>query len=83
MKESRVSDGATLRRSRLMKMFRFIEATDGATEKDIQSYMLMHYGLKFRTTTEYISEAHLAGAITLSQDGRWIITDGYRAYLEQ
>lgn len=83
MKENRVSDGATLRRSRIMAMFRFIKNTEGATDRDIQSYMFMHYGLKFRTTTEYISEAHLTGAIELSQDGRWVITDGYRAYLEQ
>lgn len=81
MKETRVTDGATLRRSRLMAMFHFIADTEGATTRDIQSYMLMHYGLKFRTTSDYISEAHLAGALVLNQDGRWVITDKFKKHL--
>ena len=47
-RETRVTDGATLRKSRLMGMYRFIEDSDGASTKTIQSFMLMNYGLKLR-----------------------------------
>ena len=81
IKESRVTDGATLRHSRIMAMLQFIADTEGATTKDIQAFMFLHYGLKYRTTAEYLHEAHLAGSIVLSQDGRWIVTEKFKKYL--
>ena len=81
IKESRVTDGATLRHSRIMAMLQFIADTEGATTKDIQAFMFLHYGLKYRTTAEYIHECHLAGSIVLSQDGRWVVTEKFKKYL--
>ena len=68
--------------SRLMGMFRFIADSDGATTKMIQSFMLMNYGLKFKTTSEYIHETTLAGSIVLSRSGEWIISKAFKRYLE-
>lgn len=81
-RETRVTDGATLRKSRLMGMFRFIADTEGTTTKTIQSHMLMNYGLKFKTTTDYIHEASLAGALVLGQSGEWIIAKDFKKYLQ-
>lgn len=81
MRESRVTDGATLRHSRIMAMLRFVADMEGATTKEIQAFMLVHYGLKFRTTSEYIHECHRAGTLVLSQDGRWLITDRFKRFL--
>lgn len=81
MKEARVTDGATLRHSRVMGMLRFVADVEGATTRDIQSYMLANYGMKFRTTSEYIHECHLAGMLVLNQDGRWVITETFKKYL--
>jgi hypothetical protein len=81
-KETRVTDGATLRRSRLMGMFRFIADSEGATTKAIQSFMLMNYGLKFKTTSDYIHEASLAASLVLTQNGEWIIAKAFKKYLE-
>ena len=81
-RETRVTDGATLRKSRLMGMYRFIEDSDGASTKTIQSFMLMNYGLKFKTTTDYIHESSLAGSLVLSQSGEWIISKDFKKYLQ-
>ena len=81
-RETRVTDGATLRKSRLMGMFRFIADSEGASTKMIQSFMLMNYGLKFKTTSDYIHEANLADSIRLSRSGEWIISAAFKKYLE-
>lgn len=81
-RETRVTDGATLRKSRLMGMFRFIADSEGASTKMIQSFMLMNYGLKFKTTSDYIHESGLAGSIVLSKSGEWIISKVFKRYLE-
>jgi len=81
-RETRVTDGATLRKSRLMGMFRFIADSEGASTKMIQSFMLMNYGLKFKTSSDYIHESSLAGSLVLSQSGEWIISKAFKRYLE-
>lgn len=81
-RETRVTDGATLRKSRLMGMFRFIADNEGASTKMIQSFMLMNYGLKFKTSSDYIHEATLAGSLVLSKSGEWIISKAFKRYLE-
>ena len=80
-RETRVTDGATLRKSRLMGMFNFIADNEGATTMMVQSYMLMNHGLKFKTTSEYLYEAELAGSIKLSQSGEWVISKDFKKYL--
>jgi len=65
-----------------MGMFRFIADSDGASTKMIQSFMLMNYGLKFKTSSDYIHEAGLAGSITLGRSGEWIISKAFKRYLE-
>ena len=81
-RETRVTDGATLRKSRLMGMYLFIEDSEGASTKTIQSFMLMNYGLKFKTTTDYIHESSLAGSLMLSKTGEWIISKDFKKYLQ-
>jgi len=81
-KETRVTDGATLRKSRLMGMFRYIADAEGATTRAIQSFMLMNYGLKFKTTSDYIHEANLSAGLVLTQNGEWIISKKFKKYLE-
>lgn len=81
-RETRVTDGATLRKSRLMGMFRFIADSEGASTKMIQSFMLMNYGLKFKTSSDYIHESSLAGSLVLSRSGEWIISKAFKRYLE-
>jgi len=81
-RETRVTDGATLRKSRLMGMFRFIADSEGASTKMIQSFMLMNYGLKFKTSSDYIHESSLAGSLMLSKSGEWIISKAFKRYLE-
>lgn len=81
-RETRVTDGATLRKSRLMGMFRFIADCEGASTMTVQSYMLMNHGLKFKTTSEYLHESELADSIRLSKSGEWIISKAFKKYLE-
>ena len=81
-RETRITDGATLRKSRLMGMFRFIADSEGASTKMIQSFMLMNYGLKFKTSSDYIHESSLAGSLMLSKSGEWIISKAFKRYLE-
>lgn len=80
-RETRVTDGATLRRSRIMQMLHFIADTEGSSTHGVQSFMFMQFGLKFRTTSEYLHETNLAGAIALGRSGEWIVTDKYKKYL--
>jgi len=80
-RETRVTDGATLRRSRIMQMLHFIADTQGSSTHAVQSFMFMQFGLKFRTTSDYIHEANLAGSIKLGKSGEWTISDKYKKYL--
>ena len=73
---SRVTDGASLRRTRLLEMMQMINLTEGARMNQIQGYMWARFGLKFETTRRYIREAHLAGFIREDR-GRWFVTDRY------
>jgi len=65
-----------------MGMFRFISDSNGATTRAIQSFMLMNYGLKFKTTSDYIHEGNLASSLVLNQNGEWIISKIFKKYLE-
>ena len=80
-RETRVSDGASLRNSRIKQMLQWLADVGAASTKDLQSMMFLYFGLKFRTTAEYIHECHLAGALVLDADGRWRVTEKFKKYL--
>jgi len=77
----RVKDGGSLRHERIMNILGFIAmgGQDGVTLLDIQSYVLVHYGLKFSTTVEYLRECHMAGFIR-PKEGGWIVTDRWHQF---
>lgn len=72
----KVTDGATLRRTRVLDMMQMINLAKGATMQEIQGYMWARFGLKFDTTRQYVMEAHLAGFLREDR-GHWSITDRY------
>lgn len=71
-RRGRVTDGATLRHSRIMDMLQWLNLAGGATITQIQAYMLTAHGLKFQTTADYIRECHMAGVIQ-EDHGLWIV----------
>jgi len=71
---SRVTDGATLRQTRITDMLAMIRDSEGATTLEIQGFMLARHGLKFKTTSDYLHEIWMAGMI-VEDTGRWIVTD--------
>jgi len=81
---SKVTNGATLRHSRVWDMITFIYSFDetGVTMTQIQAYMLANHGLKFKTTAEYVYECRLAGFLT-ERDGTWRVTEKQRKSLLQ
>ena len=50
----KVVDGADRRKIRLLDLLHFIHTQGGATSEDIQAFMTLKYGLKHKTTSEYI-----------------------------
>lgn len=72
---SRVSDGATLRHSRIIDLLRYIQDELGASTEAIQRHMLSFHGLKFKTSSEYLSELAGAGFVRMERDGLWHTTD--------
>jgi len=79
---SKVTNGATLRHSRVWDMITFIASFDdiGVTLTQIQAYMLANHGLKFQTTAQYVYECRLAGFLT-ERDGLWHVTEKQRKSL--
>jgi len=75
--EPRVIDGADRRRKRFQDMLGFIHNKGGATGQEIKSFMVIRFGLKHKTTAEYIHEAHLAGLIA-SEGIKWFTTSSYK-----
>ena len=47
---SRVTNGASLRRTRLLEMMQMINLSKGASMLEIQGYMWARFGLKYETT---------------------------------
>jgi len=68
----RITDGATLRHTRLMDLIQQIYAANGWTTVDCQSYMMMKYGLKWERTSEYLRELALSGCIK-EDHGKWVV----------
>ena len=68
----RITDGATLRRTRLMDLLQQIHANDGMSTVDCQRYMTIKYGLKWERTAEYLKELTMSQLIKEHQ-GLWVI----------
>ena len=62
-RSGRVTDGATLRHSRVMDMLQWINLAGGVTITQIQAYMLTAHGLKFSTSADYVRECVMAGVL--------------------
>jgi len=71
---TRITDGATLRKTRILDLIRYVHDTKGATTQEIESYMLALHGLKFETTVRMIQECHMAH-ILVEDHGKWLISD--------
>lgn len=80
----RVVDGADRRRKRLLEMLKYIanktESHGGATSNEIKRMMLMMFGLKHKTTSEYLEECHLGGIITQEDGMLWSTTKNYKKW---
>lgn len=75
----KVVDGADRRKQRLMELLGFIEVGDGATSEQIQAFMTVKYGLKWKTTAQYIKELHLSRLIARTSELRkWRTTGNYK-----
>ena len=72
---SRVSDGATLRFSRIQDLLRFLTDELGASTEAVQRHMLSFHGLKFTTTSNYLAELAQGGFVRMERDGLWHTTD--------
>ena len=85
MSESnKVVDGADRRKIRLLELLHFIHTQGGATTQDIKSFMTLKYGLKHKTTAEYIQELHLSNVIcrTGTTRDKWFTTGRYKKLAE-
>ena len=77
----RVVDGADRRRMRLLELLQYVHNNGGATSQQIKAFMTMRFGMKWKTTAEYIQELHLSGLLAQGgpEDlGKWFTTKNYR-----
>lgn len=74
--ESKVSDGASLRKRRILALLAYVKGENprGASVGDLQSFMLAKFGLRYDTTSKMVQELHVGGWLTLGQEGRWYTT---------
>ena len=68
----RITDGATLRRTRLIDLLQQIHVREGMTTVECQQYMTIKYGLKWERTAEYLRELTLS-ALIKEHEGTWVI----------
>lgn len=80
----KVVDGADRRKMRLLELLVYIknmEDKGGASSRDIKSFMTIRFGLKWKTTAEYIEELHQSRLIAQGgpEDlGKWFVTRNYK-----
>lgn len=62
---SRVADGATTRRERILDMLRYIRTfmPKGVGITQVQTYMSLAHGLTFKTSQKYVYEMQMAGLV--------------------
>lgn len=83
----RVVDGADRRKLRLLEMLKYItnktEQDEGATSNEIKRMMLLKFGLKHKTTAEYLQECDVGQLVQQRSDNlKWVVTKNYRKYAD-
>jgi len=68
----RIADGATLRHARLIDLVQQIQALNGMTTVECQTYMMWKYGLKWETTSGYLKELAMSQIIK-QVEAKWVI----------
>lgn len=68
----RITDGATLRKTRILDLLQQIHMNSGMHTNDCQMYMTIKYGLKWERTAEYLKELTMCGLIK-DDHGKWVI----------
>jgi len=68
----RVTDGATLRQTRIMDLVQQIHGLGGMTTAEAQAYMMVKYGLKWETTASYLREMTMSQLIK-EVGGKWVV----------
>lgn len=73
---TKISDGASLRKRRILDLLAFIKANnpDGTGTGEIQSFMLIKFGLKNETVSKMLQELHVGGWIRCDARAKWYIT---------
>lgn len=83
----RVVDGADRRLMRLRKLLNFVHTAtatkQGATINDMKTMMLVNFGIKHKTTGEYIAELVASNLIAETEVGKFTTTNRYRKLKSQ
>ena len=81
----RVVDGADRRKQRLLELLAYIHNVGGASTLELKTFMLARFGLKHKTTSEYIAELHLGKLIEqggADHVGKWFTTNQYKKFVK-
>jgi len=81
MTDIKVVDGADRRKVRLLDLLHFIHTQGGATSQQCQAFMTIKFGLKHKTSAEYLQELHLSNLICrggTSAIDKWFTTGSYK-----
>jgi len=76
----RVVDGADRRKQRLLELLQFIHNVGGASTMELKTFMLAKFGLKHKTSSEYLQELHLGKLIAQGDGGKWFTTTSYKKF---
>lgn len=83
----RVVDGADRRLMRLRKLLSFVHTATatkkGATISEMKTFMLVNFGLKHKTTGEYVAELVASNLISETDVGKFTTTDRYKRMLSK
>lgn len=81
---SRVADGATTRRERILEMLNYIRGFQprGVSLPQIQLHMSMAHGLTFKKTQEYIYEMEMGGVLFFEAGRVRMIIENFRRLME-
>lgn len=76
MSSTKIKDGASLRKRRILDLLAYIGSagSEGVTVGDIQSYLLINFGLKNETSSKMLGELHKTGFLRCNESGRWFQT---------
>lgn len=82
--QPRVIDGADRRKQRLLELLHYIHTSKGATSEQCLAMMTINFGMRRKTSAEYLQDLHLANLIVLGRDsGKWFTTGNYKKLAEK